>query len=63
MVTIIKKHQEIYGNFIEMKQLYDHNVIIDFPSDNNNSNLFIFKQKIKGQTNNNWTEDVEIEFS
>ena len=63
MVTIIKKHQEIYGNFIEMKQLYDNSVIIDFPSDNNNSNLFIFKQKIKGQTNNNWTEDVEIVFS
>ena len=34
--------------------------IIDFPANNNNSNLFKFKQQITGQTGNGGTKDVEI---
>ena len=40
--------------------LGDNNVITDFPANNNNSNSFKFKQKITGETNNNWAKDVEI---
>ena len=38
----------------------NNNVINDFPDDNNNSNLFKFKQKITGKTTNNETKYVEI---
>ena len=34
--------------------------IADFPIDNNNSVSFKFKQKIKGQTGNDGTKDVEV---
>ena len=34
--------------------------ITDFPANNNNSNLFRFKQQITGQTGNGSTKDLEI---
>ena len=50
-MTFIRKHQEIYGNAIEMNNLDNNNNVIDFPV-NSNSDSFRFKQNITGQTGN-----------
>ena len=39
--------------------LNNKNVFIDFQADENNSNLFKFKQKTTGQTNNDGIKDVK----
>ena len=46
---------------IQQKPAVDSNDdITDFPANNNNSNLFRFKQQITGQTGNGSTKDLEI---
>ena len=51
-MIFIRKHQEVYGNTIEMNQLN--------PANNNNSILFKLKEKITEQTGANATKHFEI---
>ena len=58
---LIRRHQEVYGNTIEMKPALDENGdIIDVPANNNNSNSFKFKQQITGKFGNGGKRNVEI---
>ena len=53
------RHQEVFGNTIEMNQLQT-TIIVYFSADNKNSVLFKFKQQITGKTGNGNTKDVKI---
>ena len=55
------KTSEILWQFYRDKPALNNNAVItDFPADNNNSISFKFKQKITGETGDNWRKDVEI---
>ena len=64
----LKKHSDAYsktsGSLWQYHRdepaLENNSNIIDFPSSNNNSVSFNFKQKIARQTGNDGTKDVEI---
>ena len=60
-MIIIQKHQEVYGNIIEMNQLWLMlvlSLIFFFAADN--SALLKIKQKITGKTAANGRKDVKI---
>ena len=57
---LIRRHQEVCGNYRDEPALDNNGNIIDFPGDNNNSASFKFKRKITGQTGKGGTKGSEI---
>ena len=56
----LKTLGSLWQYYIDETAIDNNNNIIDFPTKNNNSISFKFKQKITSQTRNGGTKDVEI---
>ena len=58
--TYSKSSGSLWQYYRDERVSNNNDAIIDSPADNINSIPFKFKQKITGQTGNNWTKDIKI---
>ena len=58
--TYSKTSGSLWQYYRDERVSNNNDAIIDSPADNINSIPFKIKQKITGQTGNNWTKDIKI---
>ena len=61
--TYLQTSGSLWQYYRDEPALDGNDNIIDFPANNNDSNLFKFKQQITGETGKGGTKDVKIKVS